>query len=300
MPRYFVSFYNPGSSSYEVANSSAADRSWTASSGADANGQAALSTGKSGKYVSFPIDGVALASYLTTCTNAESNILYTSKVIGPNGALIRVRYVVSGTNTALSVSVSGNDITVNVATNGSGAATSTATQVKAAVDGSGPASALVTTALSGLGTGIVEAFGYRNLQDGSPQATLLYDSPTANADILFTANAQGTTGNLIRIAVVVAGANTSLTVGVSGNDITINSATNGSSVATTTATQALAAVNASAAASALVTASLPSGSSGAGVVTAQALTYLTGGQYGGAVATTTTVAYGASSTTTTF
>lgn len=300
MPRYFVTYYNPTNALYEAVNGSAADRSWTASSGTDANGQAALSTGKSGKFVSFPIDGVPAASYLTVCTNAESNILYTSKVIGPNGTLIRIKYVVAGTNTALSVSVSGNDITVNVATNGSGVATSTASQVKAAVDGSGPATALVSTALSGLGTGIVNAFGFVNLTDGSLQATKTLDLTAANADLLFTANAQGTTGNNIRVAIVVAGNNTALTISVSGNDITINSATNGGGTATTTAAQAIAAVNSSATASALVIAATAPGNDGTGVINAVGLTYLTGGQYGGAVATTTTVAYGASSTPTTY
>lgn len=163
MPRYFVTYYNPGSTLYEALNGSDPDRSWTASSGEEANGQAALSAGKSGKFVAFPIDGVPAAAFLTACTNPDSNIIYTSKVTGPNGTLIRVRYVVAGNNTALSVSVSGNDITVNVATNGSGAATSTATLVKAAVDASGPASALVSTTLSGLGSDIVNAFGFVNL-----------------------------------------------------------------------------------------------------------------------------------------
>lgn len=300
MPRYFVTYQDPASLFYEAINSTNPDRSFTATSGVDANGLAALSTGKSGKYVSYPVDGPQNASFLTVCTAAESNILYTSKVIGPNGALIRIRYVVAGNNTSLSVSVSGNDITVNVATNGSGVATSTATQVKAAVDGSGPASALVSTALSGLGTGVVNAFGYTNLQDGSPQASLIIDLATANADMLFTAQAQGTTGNLIRVAVVVAGNNTSLSVGVSGNDVTINSATNGGGTATTTAAQAIAAVNASAAASALVLAQTAPNNDGSGIISAAALTYLTGGQYGGAVATTTTVAFGAQSIKTTY
>lgn len=75
---------------------------------------------------------------------------------------LKIAYVVAGNNTPLSVAVatvSGiTTITVNVATNGGGAATSTASQVKAAVDASMAASALVTDTLDGDGTGVVSAF----------------------------------------------------------------------------------------------------------------------------------------------
>jgi hypothetical protein len=70
---------------------------------------------------------------------------------------IRFRIVVAGASTALSVSVSGNDITVNSATNGSSAATSTAAQIAAAIQASGPASALVDATAGGDGSGIPTA-----------------------------------------------------------------------------------------------------------------------------------------------
>lgn len=72
---------------------------------------------------------------------------------------IRVRHVNPGTNNAaLSVTVSGTDITVNLATNGSAVATSTANAVKAAVDAYAPAAALVTTVSGGAGTAIAAAY----------------------------------------------------------------------------------------------------------------------------------------------
>jgi hypothetical protein len=99
----------------------------------------------------------------------------------------------------------------------------------------------------------------------------------ANNDLTYTAKSRGTGGNSTRIRYVVAGANTPLSVSVSGSDITVNVATDGSSNPTSTANAVLAAVNASTPASALVTASLAAGNDGTGVVATLAFTSLTGG-----------------------
>lgn len=110
------------------------------------------------------------------------------------------------------------------------------------------------------------------------KATLTTAMSGTNNDITFTAKpGKGATGNSIRVRVVVSGASTPLSVSVSSLDITINSATNGSSVATTTAAQAIAAVLASAPAAALVDAALAAGNDGTGVVAAFAYTNLAGG-----------------------
>jgi len=108
----------------------------------------------------------AAASLTTALAGANNDLTYTAKDVGASS--ITVRYVVAGASTPLSVSVSGSDITVNVATNGSSAATSTAAQVKTAVDGNGPASALVSVAnASGNdGTGVVTALGVTALTGG--------------------------------------------------------------------------------------------------------------------------------------
>lgn len=125
------------------------------------------------------------------------------------------------------------------------------------------------------GSGYTQNRGFRI--PALPKASLTTALAGANNDMVFTARSGGTGGNSIRVAIVVAGASTPLSVGVSGNDITINSATSAGSAATTTASQAIAAVNASAAASNLVKATLASGNDGSGVIAAQALTNLTGG-----------------------
>jgi hypothetical protein len=300
MARYFTAYYNAGTGLYEAVNGPNADKSFNAVSGSDANGLAAILLAKSGKFISFPVDGVGAAAITTACVNSDSNITYTAKTVGPNGTSIRVRYVVAGNNTDLSVSVSGNDITVNVATNAGGSPTSTATLIKAAVDGNGPASALVSTALVGTGAGVVNAFGYTNLIDGSPKASLAQDLTNANADLTFTAQAQGVNGNNIRVRIVVSGNNTPLTIAVSGNDITVNSATSAGGAATSTATAVRDALNADAAASALIQTTLTAGNDGTGVVNAFGYTNLAGGVYGGVTATNVNVAPAASTSPTTF
>lgn len=109
----------------------------------------------------------AFASLTTALAGANNDLKYTAKANGPSS--VTVRYVVAGVSTPLTVSVAGSAITVNVATNGSSAATSTATQVKAAVDGSGPASALVSVANAGTddGTGVVAALAATPLTGGA-------------------------------------------------------------------------------------------------------------------------------------
>jgi hypothetical protein len=78
---------------------------------------------------------------------AASNQHYTIEYVDP-----------PGNNVALSVSVSGVDVTVTLATNGSSVVTSTADDVIAAVAGHGAAAALMTgTEYGGDGTGVVEA-----------------------------------------------------------------------------------------------------------------------------------------------
>jgi hypothetical protein len=72
------------------------------------------------------------------------------------------------------------------------------------------------------------------------------------------------------IEIVVSGNDTALSVTDSGSDITVNSATDGSGNATSTAAQIVAAVNADAEAAVLWTARLPPGSAGAGVTGALA------------------------------
>jgi hypothetical protein len=73
--------------------------------------------------------------------------------------------------------------------------------------------------------------------------------------ISYRAIAAGTGGNAIRVGIVSAGAGQTLDVSVSGNDITIRPATDGSSVITSTAADVVAAVNADVQANLLISAS---------------------------------------------
>lgn len=115
---------------------------------------------------------------------------------------------------------------------------------------------------------------------GAEKAFLQTDLGIANGEIIYTAQNYGTGGNNVRVRYVVAGNNTPLSVNVAGNDITVNLATNGSGVATSTATLVVAAIAGSGAASALVTAALAPGNSGAGVLGPMAYTSLAFGTTG--------------------
>ncbi len=108
------------------------------------------------------------ATFTTSLTGTNNDLTYTAKSASASGNTITLTYVVAGANTPLTVSVTDSAITVNVATNGSSAATSTAAQVKTAVDGSAPASALVSVAnaTGNDGTGVVTAMSVQTLAGG--------------------------------------------------------------------------------------------------------------------------------------
>ncbi|SCL45764.1 Chitobiase/beta-hexosaminidase C-terminal domain-containing protein [Micromonospora eburnea] len=101
---------------------------------------------------------------------ATASILYvTSKAYGSEGGNdITMSLVNPGAaNAPLTVGVSGKAVTVNLATNGSGAVTSTAAQVVAAVNGHADAAKLLTasTYRGNAGTGVVAATGVTQLTD---------------------------------------------------------------------------------------------------------------------------------------
>lgn len=105
----------------------------------------------------------------TTSFGSNADLLYTSKATGVAANSITIRYVVAGNSTALSVSVSGSAITVNLATDSGGAPTSTASQVLAAVQASAPATALVASALApgSSGAGVPAALSATPLAGGT-------------------------------------------------------------------------------------------------------------------------------------
>lgn len=111
---------------------------------------------------------IARASLTTALAGANNDLTYTARLLGVAGNSITVAYVVAGNNTPLTVSVTGSAITVNVATDGGGAATSTANAVRNAVLASAPASALVNVELAtgNDGSGVVTALTATALTGG--------------------------------------------------------------------------------------------------------------------------------------
>lgn len=75
------------------------------------------------------------ASLATNLAGSNNDLVFESLLEGVAGNSIRVRYVVSGNNTPLSCTISGTDITVNLGTNNTGTAISTAASVMALVNG---------------------------------------------------------------------------------------------------------------------------------------------------------------------
>lgn len=117
----------------------------------------------------------------------------------------------------------------------------------------------------------------------SARATLSRNPAGDDNALTFTAVKYGAFGNSITIAYLDPGAaSQSLSVSVAGTAISVNLATDGSSVITSTAAQIKTAIEASSAAAALVTCTINTGDSGSaddgsGVVTALAAAAMTGG-----------------------
>jgi len=104
----------------------------------------------------------------------ENALLYTAVDYGTTGNAVTVVYVdPSAIDQSLSVGVVGSDITVNLATNGAGAITSTALEIKTAYDLVSAATDLASCAIDASdtggvddGSGIVTAMTVANLSGG--------------------------------------------------------------------------------------------------------------------------------------
>ncbi len=110
--------------------------------------------------------GIGNRATLATATAGANNDMHLmARTPGTVGNSVRFRVVVAGASTALSVTVSGSDITVNSATSAGSAATSTAKDVVTAVNFSTVASPLVWARLADQndGTGVVAALAFTNL-----------------------------------------------------------------------------------------------------------------------------------------
>lgn len=131
--------------------------------------------------------GTAIVVNLATDAGTASSkiiqdLTYTADAIGTAGNSITVVYVDPGANDqALSVGVVGTDITVNLATGPAGAITSTASEIKTAVDAFGAAAALVDITVSGVGGNVQTAQVQTPLENGVNPAI------TSTADQVVTA-----------------------------------------------------------------------------------------------------------------
>lgn len=115
-------------------------------------------------------NGAESAVLTTNLAGTNNDLVYTSVAKSESANNITIKYTDPyANNQALNISVSGDDINVTLATNASGAITTTATQIITAIQASTPASALVTVASASgnNGSGIVTAMTKTNLAGGT-------------------------------------------------------------------------------------------------------------------------------------
>ena len=113
-----------------------------------------------------PVNAVA-AALTTALTGTNNDLVFTAKTKGVAGDAITIKYTDPGADGTIAVNVVGTDIEVVLAY-GTGAITSTAANVKTAIDGSAAAAALVSVANAAAndGTGLVTAMVKTPLASG--------------------------------------------------------------------------------------------------------------------------------------
>lgn len=248
--------------------------------------------------LAWTIAGGNSHSTLTTAlTGSNNDIDYTSALSGTAGNATSITYADIGVNGTLGVVVSGQDIVFNLKK-------SAATYAALTTSLTGSNNDLVWTARTAGSAGNSIALIYDNsaAQTATTASlsgtTLTIDLATqvttaaltttmtgTNNDVVLTAVAPGSAGNNVSLTLVNPGSGThALAVSVSSNDITVNLGY-GSGAITTTGSLLIAALNASTAAAALMTATLAAANDGTGLVTALSKTNLTGGNDKSIVAT---------------
>lgn len=150
------------------------------------------------------MDREAAYASLTTGTSGTNRITWRAKNVGSLGNNIQIAVVKSGNSTPLSVSVSSQTITVNLATDASGNATSTCSQVVTAVNNNAPAFALVQATL--VDTGVVAPFAATRLTGGQDVRPSLYvmalsEGAWGNGISIEVANSTLDSANLFNLAV---------------------------------------------------------------------------------------------------
>ena len=139
------------------------------------------------------------ASLLTGSVGSNNALTFTSKLLGALGNDITVHLRdPKANNASLSVAVSGRAIVVSLATGSTGAITSTATLVKAAIEAHTAANDLVLVASTGASTGagiVAASFRAASLAGGEDEAFPL-NTPVLVAGDLRAAAKLGTDGTL--------------------------------------------------------------------------------------------------------
>lgn len=118
--------------------------------------------------ISLTVPGAVASSLTFNMTAANADLTYTANVDGSAGNDITITHLQEvGNSRPLTVSVSANNqILVSLATSAVGVITSTAAQVKAAINAHPQASLLVTCEDEGAGAGIVNDMALANLAGG--------------------------------------------------------------------------------------------------------------------------------------
>ena len=209
--------------------------------------------------------GGALTASLNLGGTGNSGLNFTAAASGSGGNAYTVQLAQSGNNTALGVTVSGNVITVALATGATGSVTSTAAGVAAYLAGQSAFTAVASVAATGDGSGLVANAAATNLAGGG------------NSGLTITAATPGAAGDAINVTFQNSGDSSTLSDTVTGNNVVVNLATNASGVATSTAAQVNTLLGLDSNFTAIATSSLTGGNAGDGVVAASAATNLTGG-----------------------
>lgn len=115
-----------------------------------------------------PVKQISTIAFGTRASLVVQDLTFTARAGGTGGNSITITFVdPAGNNAALSIGVVGTDITVNLATDGASAPTSTAAQVAVALKASAAAMALVDVQVSGTATDVQAAAAQTALANGA-------------------------------------------------------------------------------------------------------------------------------------
>jgi hypothetical protein len=238
------------------------------------------------------IEEAAVARLTTALTGANNDLVYTSVLAGASGNATTVAYVNPGTaSAALSVAVTGQAITVNLATNAGTAQVETATVVAAAGATENGTLHVTVTSAAISGSPVIVPVSLTTADDTAAKvATAIRAALTANTATAAAFTVGGSTAAVTLTAKIAAANDSTLNIvwtdavaGVAEVTASTNTTAGAAPAITSTAAQVETAIEASTAASALVTVANASGNDGTGIVTALAPTNLAGGNASGDV-----------------